>query len=299
MIDNINSVPARIVIVGTSRMKLSERFSQLSSDTNGNIGVKASTYRTQYSNGTGGMVSDRLDRENTMQRSFLFDDYMDNDLFGRSGGGRNFGEARQQIVRKQRAAPSQRFAYDEIYDDQDIVEESEARLVDPLSLPLDAYRDLTRARRRASGRGSFGRIRGSRGSSQFQVYSVPARRFRRPKAVVAEDIYEYYEPLPRPSMRQRVKMRTPIHKRVSIKRLSRPSFTSESFRKPFRAGGGTRFNRGGAGGGRGRGGFRGGRKNTLAANKQLPKKKMTPEELDRELEMYMNSGKHPRVAAAV
>jgi hypothetical protein len=94
-------------------------------------------------------------------------------------------------------------------DEEDLFNEPEPRLVDPLSLPLDTYRDLTRARRRAGGR--FGGGRGSQfGANQLQVYSVPSRRPRQnrvPRSAMAEDIFEYYEPLPRSGLqRQRPKV---------------------------------------------------------------------------------------------
>uniref|UniRef100_A0A915EHZ2 Chromatin target of PRMT1 protein C-terminal domain-containing protein n=1 Tax=Ditylenchus dipsaci TaxID=166011 RepID=A0A915EHZ2_9BILA len=277
MIDNINSVPARIVILGTSKMKLSERFNQLNNDNTMGMAAVATTCRNNAANPS--------------SRSYM------------SNGYRQQPTARKQQSRGYQ--PSYRQTYssyvpaDDYYDDEDLFTTDpleNVRDLDPLSLPLDTYRDLTRARRRG-GRRPFQGL-------QSNYYSMPSRRLPKRGPLLANQIYEeYYQQ--RPSIRHRTTKRTPIHNRITIKRLARPvnfSKAYNNYRAPStisasgsRWCGPARFKRGGAGYGARFGA--GNPRKTF--NKQPQPKKKTPAELDKDLEMYMNSGKHPRVAPAV
>jgi hypothetical protein len=88
---------------------------------------------------------------------------------------------------------------------------------------------------------------------------------------------------------------------VSLFNFFRPSFTvAPSFRKPFRSSNptGNRFNKRGGQRGPRFGGIRGAKKNFGRQQQQQQQvKKKTPEELDRELDLYMkkDTGKHPHV----
>lgn len=293
MIDNVNSVPARIVIVGTSTMKLSDRFSQISTTPKSAMrrGYEDDDFTNGgYANGMGrGMVSDHMMRD--PGRNFLYDDYMDNDLFGRNsshnrGRGSSFAMSRQKPIMVRKPAPRQIVdPYDDdLYNDS---MEQQAATVDPVSLPLDTYSALSRARRRRGG---------NRMGDQYQLLSIPARRSRPQRRAfpVTQEIYEYYEPRARQGFRPRARSRIPIQNRISVKRISRPNFGNRIrvARSPFQKS----FRRSGGGGGKfaNKPPRRFGPNRRGGPKKEQPKKK-TLEELDRELDSYMKSGKHPRV----
>lgn len=190
------------------------RFSQIS--TSSKPAVRR-VYDDDYANGgtngaSRGLISDQMVRD--PGRSFLYDDYMDNDLFGRNSFGRNssrnvrgrgssFGGAmsRQVPVVMRKSAPRQIIdPYDDdLYDDS---VEQQAADVDPVSLPLDTYNALSRARRGRGGR--FG--------NQYHLLTVPTRRTRpqRRSFPVTEEIYEYYEPVMRQGIRQGAKVNSQL-----------------------------------------------------------------------------------------
>lgn len=154
-------------------------------------------YGNEFVNGNGmdrGLVSDQMVRDPT--RNFLYDDYMDNDLFGQGNNSHTINP-RQSTDPFFARKPSKRVVepYEEnIFDDS---VEPETAIVDPINLPLETYSALSRARRRRG----FGR------ANQFQVFKVPSRRFGQRRTIpMTEEIYEYYEPFRPSTFRQRTKV---------------------------------------------------------------------------------------------
>uniref|UniRef100_A0A915DYA7 Chromatin target of PRMT1 protein C-terminal domain-containing protein n=1 Tax=Ditylenchus dipsaci TaxID=166011 RepID=A0A915DYA7_9BILA len=212
-----------------------------------------------------GLRSDRIGRSSVVgkQRSFvedfLFDDYMENDLMGRK-------------VKRNPRIHSSRYPQDSMEEDDFLTDQEE---------------DFGRNRRRRSHPES----RPAR--VQYKYIRVPVypqeRRSRRSRSLAYEDI-------PR---RPRAELRQTIRRSNSFKQSSRPSFVSN--RSPrigaYRDGG-----NGFAGNARrltkGAGVVNVARDGKWRHDKfkgETQKRRMTPEELDKELEAYMKTSKHPRV----
>uniref|UniRef100_A0A7E4UMK0 FoP_duplication domain-containing protein n=1 Tax=Panagrellus redivivus TaxID=6233 RepID=A0A7E4UMK0_PANRE len=250
---NSNTVPARIVIVGTSTLKLAERFKKLEND----------------------MTTRK-------PRSFLYDDYMDNTMYADEIPARRpvrsyqdldsfeDGGAEEVVVSRPRGRGAPRTA-DPIYGADGAV----------YSAPRPAGRQAPQQRTvrtvRVAGGGGGG---GGRGPRRHPAYSLlddeqPRRgRFNgggRPR--VREEVIEYVTeriPARRPATRviRRVQPRTQTITRV----VKQPAFKKQRVvSKPVARG--------------------------RPKKKEDPRAKLGADDLDRELETYMKTSKHPRVTA--
>ncbi|KAL3097914.1 hypothetical protein niasHS_000649 [Heterodera schachtii] len=284
----VDSVPARIVIIGTSKMRLSERFNKLQKappPPPPQAPQQQVFLKRESINGVaiGPVISrprviDERDRpENRIQnsRSFLHDDYMDNDLYG------DFVEP---FLRRPQMGG---FRSANLY-------EGFQPAPDPLKLTLDAY-------------DQYSRFRSShRRSIHSRITETSMSRFRNlPVYDESEDaLYGDYDEPPRSRMyNQNDYNRRPIHQRLSFKpmRLSGYDFMrrplhrhTTQFKRPFyNRGSHFSFNRWRTNDWNRRGApMPFGRRGRWGDNKRMKK---SLAEMDRELEEYMRSSKHPRV----
>lgn len=296
--NNSDVVPARIVVVGTSKLRLSERFNRIQAEKveippppqrhvvkqrQASLEPQLLRHRAEsVLSVNGGPI---IERPRVFQRptsgsinsnkSFLHDNYMDNELYG------EFSEHDQYLP-----PPSQyhhsggnrfRTCSSEPFESL-----SELDNLNPVNLTLDDYNVYQKMR-----------IRRPFYSSRVHKYDL-------------DDIDEEYDfpndyaPRPRSNL-YNDSSRRPIQQRLSFRprmtsefALRRPIRNNFAFKRSFRGRfvGGWRAWYGGGGGGNWISGQGGGFRKNRRNDKRLKK---TVAELDRELDEYMKSNKHPRV----
>lgn len=270
-------VPARIVIVGTSKMRLSERFNQIQKEKPKapQIVRKIDSACESLINGNASQVverprvfDNRMAREGSVGgKSFLHDDYMDNNLYGETN-------PRKQPVFGHLYSQKSYAAFD--------------NLLDPVKLSLAEY-DIYQ-NQKARSRRPFASQQNWRDFSMIDQEELYAHDLDvRPRS-------NFYNPV----------FRKPIHQRLSYKPshrfsdfvLRRPIRNTVIFKRPYRGRqSGRRFNN------QWFGGVRGDERGApLRKNRWNDRRfKKSIHEMDRELDEYMKlgKGKHPRIQPVI
>ncbi|KAI3416077.1 hypothetical protein GPALN_005629 [Globodera pallida] len=280
----VDSVPARIVIIGTSKMRLSERFNKLQKAPPAPPPQQQVFLKKESFSGIsiGAVVArprvveerDRPTFRSQSSKSFLHDDYMDNDLYG----------VIEPIVQRPHFGGFRSSGFYEGFGPPP----------DPLKSTLDDYDNYSRFRT------------AQRRSIHSRITETARSRFRNlPVYDEAEETFygDFDEP-PRSRMyNQNNYNRRPIRQRISFKpfRLSDFNFRrplnrrTTQFKRPF-------YSRGSN--------FSFGRRRVNDwSRRAVPfgrrdrwgdkKQKKSVTEMDRELEEYMRASKHPRVKRTV
>jgi hypothetical protein len=241
-----NTVPARIVIVGTSTMKLATRFSN-------------------------------LEREMSARKpkSFLYDDYMDNTMYA------------DEIAPRPARRPVRTYQDLDQFDDEDVVVSRprggggfrsgnrsggaprSSRPADPIYGVDGTVFSAPRPARGGGARGGGG-IR--RRHPAYALLDESPRRRAPPRARVREEIIEYVtEPVRSRRPATRVIRRAAPRTQTITRIVKRPAFKKTIGKRVVRG----------------------------KSKKEDGRAKMGTDDLDKELDAYMKTSKHPRVEATI
>ncbi|CAD5208670.1 unnamed protein product [Bursaphelenchus xylophilus] len=258
-----HSVPSRIVLVGSTTQKLSDRFQSLSAP----------------------RFTDRTAMDGP--RNFLYDDYMDSDLYGQ-GAVDNFGAGGRADSFRRRA--NARSAIDMPLDSYT---STSRRPIPSRSRFADDFptRQPVHARRMATALG----IPARRQALDYDDYPAPRRGVRRVIREVIDDdepVEEIVRVIRKPRI-QKTRTITVVRKVPITQRVRKPGVKPTITRTAFKS-------KGRPGPSKDRSGPSPRRVSSGGIQKRKDRKESKPKpshgQLDAELDAYMRSSKHPRIA---